>query len=169
MLKLKPKSRAQNNKMKSLFGNKISKSFKQRVVVNSISIKVNQGEIVGLLGPNGAGKTTTFLIILGLYKPDSGRIYLNNQDITREPVFIRAKMGISFLPQEPSIFKGLTVEENVLSIINMHQHKKKLDLDMILGEMGLLELRHRKAYLLSGGESRRLEIARSLVLYSTIN
>jgi len=154
--------------MKRLEGHKISKSFKKRQVVNGVSLSVNQGEVVGLLGPNGAGKTTTFLMILGIHKPDSGRIILNDQEITREPVYLRARKGISFLPQEPSIFKGLTVEENILAIKEMHgkRHRRTSSrpLNDILKEMGLFELKHRKASLLSGGERRRLEIARSLVL-----
>lgn len=150
--------------MKSLEGENLSKSFNKRIVVNNISIKVLQGEIIGLLGPNGAGKTTTFFMILGIVKPDKGRIIFNNTDITKLPVYLRARQGISFLPQEPSIFKGLTVKENILSIMDMFPDKKSSDIDNILSEMGLMELKSKKAYLLSGGESRRLEIARSLVL-----
>jgi lipopolysaccharide export system ATP-binding protein len=154
--------------MKHLEGNGISKSFKNRLVVNNISLRVNQGEIIGLLGPNGAGKTTTFLMILGIHRPETGNILLNNVDITREPVYMRARMGIGFLPQEPSIFKGLTVKDNILAIMGMHPQRHSQDVDVeienILTEMGILELKNRKAYLLSGGERRRLEIARSLVL-----
>ncbi len=150
--------------MKSLEGINIRKTFNRRLVVDNIVIKVYPGEIIGLLGPNGAGKTTTFLMILGIHKPDSGAIFLNGKDITTEPVYIRARLGISFLPQEPSIFKGLTVRENIAAIIDMHKEKRSLDTDRILDEMGLFELANRKAYVLSGGERRRLEIARSLVL-----
>lgn len=150
--------------MKSLEGINISKSFNRRVVVDNIVIKVYPGEIIGLLGPNGAGKTTTFLMILGIHKPDSGSILLNGKDITMEPVYMRARLGISFLPQEPSIFKGMTVRENIAAIIDMHKEKRSLDIGKILDEMGLTELANRKAYVLSGGERRRLEIARSLVL-----
>lgn len=150
--------------MKKLEGINISKSFNRRVVVHGISLKVYQGEIIGLLGPNGAGKTTTFLMILGLHKPETGKIMLNDNDITKEPVYIRARLGISFLPQEPSIFKGLSVKENIEAIMDMHPDKRSLDIQQILGEMGLTELGNRKASLLSGGERRRLEIARSLVL-----
>jgi lipopolysaccharide export system ATP-binding protein len=152
--------------MKCLEGSNISKSFKKRRVVNNISIKVNQGEIIGLLGPNGAGKTTTFLMMLGLYKPETGKILLNNKDITKHPVYIRAREGISFLPQEPSVFKGLTVKENIMAIMEMNRNsnRKFRDIDSVIIEMGLTELTNRKAYLLSGGERRRLEIARSLVL-----
>jgi lipopolysaccharide export system ATP-binding protein len=150
--------------MKKLAGINISKSFNRRVVVRNISLDVYQGEIIGLLGPNGAGKTTTFLMILGIHKPETGKILLNDKDITKEPVYIRARLGISFLPQEPSIFKGLTVKENIEAIMDMHPDKRSLDIRKILEEMGLTELGNRKAYLLSGGERRRLEIARSLVL-----
>ena len=106
--------------MKTLEGINISKSFKNRVVVDSISMKVNQGEIIGLLGPNGAGKTTIFLMMLGIYSPDKGKIYLNGNDITKLPIYIRARRGISFLPQEPSIFKGLSVLENILAVMDMY-------------------------------------------------
>jgi lipopolysaccharide export system ATP-binding protein len=150
--------------MKSLEGKNLIKSFKRRTVVNKISIKVNQEEIIGLLGPNGAGKTTTFLMILGIYKPDSGNIFLNNRDITKQPVYMRAREGVSFLPQEPSIFKGLTVKENITAILDMHPDKKSVKIDDVLEEMGLIELKDRKAVFLSGGERRRLEIARSLIL-----
>ena len=152
--------------MKRLEAHRISKSFKNRCVVNHVSLEVNQGEVIGLLGPNGAGKTTTFLMILGIHKPDTGKILLDNKDITQEPVYIRAREGIGFLPQEPSIFKGLTVKENIMAIVDMQPGRKsiKFNLDEILAEMGLTELKDKKAYVLSGGERRRLEIARSLVL-----
>ncbi len=150
--------------MKRLQGNKISKSFDNRRVVNGISVVVNQGEIIGLLGPNGAGKTTTFLMMVGIHKPETGSIMLDDLDITRESVYKRARMGIGFLPQEPSIFKGLTVKDNILAILDMNPVVGTQDIDAILEEMGIYELRNRKAYVLSGGERRRLEIARSLVL-----
>ena len=152
--------------MKRLEAHNISKSFKNRCVVNHVSLVVNQGEVIGLLGPNGAGKTTTFLMILGIHKADTGKILLNEKDITREPVYIRAREGIGFLPQEPSIFKGLTVKENIVAIVDMQPGYKSLgfNIDEILAEMGLTELKYKKAYVLSGGERRRLEIARSLVL-----
>ena len=152
--------------MKRLEAHNISKSFKNRCVVNHVSLVVNQGEVIGLLGPNGAGKTTTFLMLLGIHKADTGKILLNEKDITREPVYIRAREGIGFLPQEPSIFKGLTVKENIVAIVDMQPGYKSLgfNIDEILAEMGLTELKYKKAYVLSGGERRRLEIARSLVL-----
>jgi lipopolysaccharide export system ATP-binding protein len=158
--------------MKCLEGNNISKSFNKRRVVNNVSLKVNQGEIIGLLGPNGAGKTTTFLMLLGIYKPESGQILLDHRDITRQPVYVRSRQGISFLPQEPSIFKGLTVKENILAIMQMNRRtngksgdkRHARHIDEVVAEMGLTELTDRKAVLLSGGERRRLEIARSLAL-----
>jgi lipopolysaccharide export system ATP-binding protein len=150
--------------MKKLEIQNIRKSFKKRVVVENVNIRVEEGEIVGLLGPNGAGKTTTFLIILGLHKPDRGKIRLNDQDITHCPVYIRSRKGISFLPQEPSIFRGLTVRENIQAIVEMFKKRDREDIDRVLDEMGLLDLEDQKAQLLSGGERRRLEIARSLIL-----
>jgi len=150
--------------MKNLSGTGISKSFKGRMVVKNISIKIDQGEIVGLLGPNGAGKTTTFLMMLGIHKPETGRIMMDDRDITQEPVYIRARLGISFLPQEPSIFKGLTVKDNIRAVMDMCPTDTHRDIDEVLEEMGLSGLWQRKAVLLSGGERRRLEIARSLIL-----
>lgn len=145
--------------------------------MNNVSLKVNQGEIIGLLGPNGAGKTTTFLMLLGIHTPETGRILLDNCDITKEAVYIRARRGISFLPQEPSVFKGLTVKENILAIMEMNRYTNgksrakgarsrspMRNINEVLLEMGLSELTNRKAVLLSGGERRRLEIARSLAL-----
>ncbi len=145
----------------------VSKSFNKRKVVSEVSIDVNQGEIIGLLGPNGAGKTTTFLMILGIHRPDSGIIKLDSLDITNMPIYIRSRLGISFLPQEPSIFTGLTVKENIVSVIEMSKKNNDTSLDKmyrIMDEMGITEIMDRKSYLLSGGERRRLEIARALVL-----
>jgi lipopolysaccharide export system ATP-binding protein len=150
--------------MKTLEACNIKKSFDDRMVVNDVSVTVSAGEIIGLLGPNGAGKTTTFSVILGLHSPDSGAIRLNGEDITAYPVFIRARMGITFLPQEPSVFKGLTVRQNIQAIIDMHRDRAH-SCDSYMAEMGLTELADRKAFMLSGGERRRLEIARSLVLH----
>ena len=150
--------------MKQLEVNHIRKTFRQRAVVDDVSLKVGAGEIVGLLGPNGAGKTTTFLMILGLHRPDGGEIRLNGRDITRVPVYRRSRLGISFLPQEPSVFRGLSVEDNVRAIAQLHGGDRPADIRRILSELGLAEIRDRKAYMLSGGERRRLEIARSLVL-----
>lgn len=150
--------------MKTIECRNISKSFKKRTVVNDISISVKQGEIIGLLGPNGAGKTTTFFMILGIHKPDKGKIFFNDRDITNYPVYLRARLGISFLPQEPSIFKGLTVRQNIQAILDINKTQEQTDINKILHEMGLSQLENHKAYMLSGGERRRLEIARSLIL-----
>ena len=150
--------------MNRLEGISMSMSFKKRRVVNNVSLHVDEGEIIGLLGPNGAGKTTTFHMILGIHKPETGKILLNGNEITKSPVFIRARMGIGFLPQEPSVFKGLTVEENVKSVIEYNKKNGNGNIYEVLSEMGLLALKNRKAYLLSGGERRRLEIARSMIL-----
>ena len=155
--------------MKKLAVNHIRKTFRQRAVVDDVSLHVAAGEVVGLLGPNGAGKTTTFLMILGIHRPDSGEILLNGRDITRVPVYRRSRLGISFLPQEPSVFRGLSVEDNVRAIAQMHGGTRAADIPRILSELGLGDIRGRKAYMLSGGERRRLEIARSLVLLSLIH
>jgi len=144
----------------------LKKSYHQKVVVNKVSVKVSKGEIVGLLGPNGAGKTTTFSMILGLISQDEGKIYLNEEDITDYPMYIRARKGLCLLPQEPSAFRGLTVEENLLSIIEAsgdNQFNKNGNLKIIMKEFGLDKLAKAKAYTLSGGERRRLEIARALI------
>ncbi len=129
-----------------------------------MTMEVQPGEIIGLLGPNGAGKTTTFLMILGIHRPDSGEIRLNGRDITQIPVYNRARLGISFLPQEPSILRGLTVRENIQAIAQMTNHMQPRAIDEILNDLGLAPIHDRKAYMLSGGERRRLEIARSLIL-----
>jgi len=150
--------------MKKLEVDHIRKSFRQRTVVDGVTLNVKPGEIIGLLGPNGAGKTTTFLMILGIHRPDSGEIRLNGQEITHVPVFRRARLGISFLPQEPSILRGLTVRQNIQAIAQMTNRLKPQAIDAILDDLGLAPIQERKAYMLSGGERRRLEIARSLIL-----
>jgi lipopolysaccharide export system ATP-binding protein len=135
-------------------------------VVDEISIEVSQGEVVGLLGPNGAGKTTTFYMTVGLVKPDAGRVYLGDLDITHLPMHKRSQAGIGYLPQEPSIFRKLTVEENILILwqlrpeIPKNEYEKRLV--SLLDELGVTSLRNHKAYTLSGGEQRRVEIARAL-------
>jgi lipopolysaccharide export system ATP-binding protein len=150
--------------MKNLDVSRIRKSFKNRLVVDDVSIHVREGEIIGLLGPNGAGKTTTFHMILGLHRPDGGSITLNGLDITHYPVYARARLGISFLPQEPSVFRGLSVRDNLLAIIQATGRSRRVDLAAVLEEMGLEAIAERRAFQLSGGERRRLEIARSLIL-----
>ena len=134
------------------------------MVVDGVTMGVGSGEIIGLLGPNGAGKTTTFLMILGIHRPDSGEIRLNGRDITQIPVYSRARLGVSFLPQEPSIFRGLTVRENIQAIAQMTGGIQPRRIDEILDDLGLTPIHDRKAFMLSGGERRRLEIARSLIL-----
>lgn len=144
----------------------LEKSYRQKKAVDDVSIKVKKGEIVGLLGPNGAGKTTTFSLILGLIPQDSGRIYLEEEDITDLPMYIRARKGLCLLPQEPSAFRNLTVEENLLSIMEMMGgfiSRGDGELEIILEEFGLEKLAKAKAFALSGGERRRLEIARALI------
>jgi len=146
---------------------KLVKSYRGRQVVNRVSVEVRKGEIVGLLGPNGAGKTTTFYMILGLIRPNSGQVYLDGRDITSLPMYLRAKSGISYLPQEASIFRKLTVEENLLAIMEsmrMTTTERTRRLDELLKELGVAHLAKNKAYSLSGGERRRVEISRSLVI-----
>ncbi len=143
------------------------KRYKQRVVVNDVSIYVNQGEIVGLLGPNGAGKTTTFYMTVGLIKPNEGHIYLDNIDITKEPMYRRAQMGIGYLAQEASVFRKLSVEDNIRAVLEMTKYSKeeqKERLEMMLNEFGLQRVRKSRGDLLSGGERRRTEIARALAV-----
>jgi len=144
---------------------KISKSYGNKEVVRDISLTIKRGEIVGLLGPNGAGKTTTFYIIVGLVKPDSGSILLDKADISNIPIYSRGQMGISYLPQEASIFRGMNVEDNLLSIIEIVEPKKnkqEIILQSLLNEFDINHVRKSKSIVLSGGERRRLEIARTL-------
>lgn len=143
------------------------KSYKGRTVVNNVSINVQQGEIVGLLGPNGAGKTTTFYMVVGLIKPDKGSVYLNDVDITRLPMYKRAQMGIGYLPQEASVFRSLSVEDNILAVLEMTKLTKKermLKLEKLLDEFNLHHVRKNNGDSLSGGERRRTEIARALAV-----
>ena len=145
----------------------LCKSYRGRKVVDALDLEVGQGEVVGLLGPNGAGKTTTFYILVGLARPDSGRVLLDGEDITDLPMYLRARSGISYLPQEPSAFRQLTVEENLLAVLEtlpLKAEQQRDRLEELLAQMGLETVRDNRAYTLSGGERRRLEIARSLVL-----
>lgn len=145
----------------------LSKSYKGRKVVDNISLSISQGEVVGLLGPNGAGKTTSFYIIVGLISPDSGQVLLDGADITTFPMYLRARSGISYLPQEPSIFRKLTVEENIAAVLEtlpLTPHQRRERLEELIEELGLQQVRRSYGYLLSGGERRRVEIARSLVI-----
>lgn len=150
-----------------LFTENLVKKYRQRTVVNNVSVEVEQGEIVGLLGPNGAGKTTTFYMIVGLIRPNSGKIFLDNQDITFEPVYKRARNGIGYLAQEPSIFRNMTVEDNIYSVLEMTKlpkHEQKERAEELIFEFGLDKIRRNKGIQLSGGERRRTEIARALAL-----
>jgi len=144
----------------------LTKAYRGRKVVNDVAISVEQGEIVGLLGPNGAGKTTTFYMIVGLIPPGAGSVHLDGEDLTRTPMYKRARKGIGYLAQEPSVFRKLSVEDNVLAIVEtmgLSKSDQKQRVDEVLDELGLLALRKHKAYSLSGGERRRLEITRALV------
>src|SRR6202047_980262 len=145
----------------------LSKSYRGRRVVDDVELEIGQGEVVGLLGPNGAGKTTTFYILVGLARPDSGRVLLNGEDITDLPMYLRAVSEISYLPQEPSVFRQLTVEENLIAVLEtlpLTSEQQRDRLEELLAQMKLETVRPNGAYTLSGGERRRLEIARSLVL-----
>ena len=145
----------------------LEKSYRGRSVVSEVSLELGQGEVVGLLGPNGAGKTTTFYMVVGLISPDGGKVILGGSDVTSLPMYQRARSGISYLPQEPSVFRKLTVEENLRSIaetlpISVEEQEERVT--FLLEEFGIASLRRQGAYTLSGGERRRLEIARALVL-----
>ena len=148
-----------------LIVNKISKSYGNKPIVRDLSLNIKKGEIVGLLGPNGAGKTTTFYMIVGLVKPDTGSIILDKIDVSDLPIYIRGERGISYLPQEPSIFRGMNVEDNIMSIIEIIEKDKSkhiIILENLLNEFDIAHVRKSKSIVLSGGERRRLEIARTL-------
>ena len=152
------------NKM-SLLANSLSKSYGPKVVVNDVSINVKQGEIVGLLGPNGAGKTTTFYSIVGLIKPDEGSVYLGGKDITSLPMFQRARNGIGYLAQEASVFRNLSVRDNILAVLEhqgISKEKQEEKVEVLMKEFGLVEISDSMGKVLSGGERRRTEIARAL-------
>ncbi len=153
--------------MLKLTGIELNKSFRGRHVVDDVNFEIGQGEVVGLLGPNGAGKTTTFHLIVGLLSPDSGRVYLDGKDLTPLPMYLRARYGVGYLPQEPSVFRKLTVEENLLAVLEtqpLSPAARRERAEELLNIMGLAHLRANRAYLLSGGERRRVEIARALVI-----
>jgi lipopolysaccharide export system ATP-binding protein len=145
----------------------LTKSYRGRKVVDNVSVWVKQGEVVGLLGPNGAGKTTSFYMIVGLITPDSGRVLLDGQDITPLEMYKRAHKGISYLPQEASVFRKLSVEDNLMAILQtlpLNRRERHDRMDRLIAQLGLETVRHSKGYVLSGGERRRVEIARSLVI-----
>jgi lipopolysaccharide export system ATP-binding protein len=145
----------------------LTKSYSGRTVVRGVSLDVNSGEVVGLLGPNGAGKTTTFYMTVGLTVPDSGRVFLNGEDVTDDPMYVRARKGIGYLPQEPSIFRGLSVEKNILAILetlDLTAAERQERLRGLLAELHLTPLAKAPAHTLSGGERRRAEITRALVI-----
>lgn len=143
------------------------KSYKSRTVVSNVSIEVKQGEIVGLLGPNGAGKTTSFYMVVGLIQPDEGKVFLNKEDITKLPMYKRAQMGIGYLPQEPSVFRQLSVEDNIMAVLEMtklNKIERNKKLERLLDEFNLNKVRKNNGDSLSGGERRRTEIARALAV-----
>lgn len=145
----------------------ISKAYNGRRVVDNVSVRVGQGEVVGLLGPNGAGKTTSFHIIVGLIGPDSGEVLLDGQPVSQLPMYLRAHKGVSYLPQEASVFRKLNVEDNLMAILQtlkLSGRERRERMNSLIDDMGLETVRHSKGYMLSGGERRRVEIARSLVL-----
>lgn len=153
--------------MSTLTTKELTKSFGGRTVVRGVNIEISAGEVVGLLGPNGAGKTTTFSMVVGLVTPDSGTVLLDGNDVTEDPMYVRARKGIGYLPQEPSIFRGLTVEQNILAILetmDLDGTSRRTRLRELLAELGLTPLAKSPAYTLSGGERRRVEITRALVV-----
>ncbi len=153
--------------MRTLHTSEISKAYRGRKVVDDVSVTVMEGEVVGLLGPNGAGKTTSFYMVVGLIRPDSGSVVLDGDDITDLPMYRRAQLGISYLPQEPSVFRKLSVEDNLLAILEtmpLNRRERRERMELLIEQLGLQKVRHNKGYALSGGERRRVEIARSLVI-----
>src|SRR5579884_3221049 len=154
--------------MQTLATDEIGKSYRGRRVVNSVSLYVDQGEVVGLLGPNGAGKTTSFYMIVGLIPPDTGRILIDGEEITRVPMYLRARnFGISYLPQEPSVFRKLTVEENILAVLEAQPiswHERREKMEKLIDQLGLGHIRKNRGFALSGGERRRVEIGRALCI-----
>jgi lipopolysaccharide export system ATP-binding protein len=154
--------------MHTLSTQEVCKAYRGRRVVNGVSLNIEQGEVVGLLGPNGAGKTTTFYMVVGLTPPDEGRVLMDGEEITRVPMYLRARhYGISYLPQEASVFRKLTVEENILAVLEaqpMSSHERREKTERLIDQLGLGVIRKNKGYALSGGERRRVEIARSLCI-----
>jgi lipopolysaccharide export system ATP-binding protein len=167
--RIKPelRARAESAPRQALHGEGLTKIYGGRAVVDGVSVTVNRGEVVGLLGPNGAGKTTTFYMLVGLLKPDRGEVTLGDDDITMLPLYKRARRGISYLPQEPSVFRKLTVEQNLLAVLEtlpLNEEERQARLQSLLDELGIARLAKSKAGVLSGGERRKVEITRALVL-----
>lgn len=161
----KPEAADAKTAEKTLHTENLVKTYSKRRVVNEVSVDINPGEIVGLLGPNGAGKTTTFYMVVGIIRPNEGRVFIGDEDITKLPMYKRARKGIQYLAQEASIFRKLTVEENIMAILQtlpLKRNQRKERCDELLEVMGVAHLRKEKAYTLSGGERRRVEIARAL-------
>ena len=152
----------------TLFLEGLAKSFGRTQAVREVTFRMASGEVVGLLGPNGAGKTTVFYMVVGFIRPTSGRIWLNGKDVSNLPMYKRARLGVSYLPQEPSIFRKLSVEQNIMAILetrpSLTSREKRMRLDKLMEDLGISALRRQKAYTLSGGERRRTEIARSLAI-----
>lgn len=156
-----------NNSSSTLEARQLCKSYRGRKVVNNVNLTISRGEVVGLLGPNGAGKTTTFYMLVGLIVPDSGSVQMNSEDLTSQPMYMRARKGISYLPQEPSVFRKLSVEDNLYAVAETLELASGMADQMVselLEEFGIARLRKHLAYTLSGGERRRLEIARSMMI-----
>jgi lipopolysaccharide export system ATP-binding protein len=155
------------NKTQKLSTSNLRKVYRGRAVVKDVSVEVGPGEIVGLLGPNGAGKTTTFYMVVGLTPPDSGQVHLGDEDITDLPMYLRAQRGISYLPQEPSVFRRMSVEDNLRAIfetLDLSHAEQERRIDQLIADFGLAKVRKSRGYSLSGGERRRVEIARALVI-----
>jgi lipopolysaccharide export system ATP-binding protein len=153
--------------VQTLLARGLKKQYNRKWAVNSIDLEFRAGEVIGLLGPNGAGKTTTFYIIVGLIRPEGGEIFLSGEEITHDPMYLRARKGVTYLPQEPSVFRKLTVEENLMAILeslDLTREERQKRLKTLLEDLGISGLAKRKAYSLSGGERRRVEISRSLVI-----
>ncbi len=151
--------------LKTLRSDNLCKSYKKRLVVNNVSVEVKQGEVVGLLGPNGAGKTTTFYMIVGMIKPSSGKVFLDQAELTKEPMYSRARMGIGYLSQEASVFRKMTVQDNILAILEfmkLTKSEREQRCQQLMEDFGITHIAKSKGYMLSGGERRRTEIARAL-------
>ena len=156
---------AAQNPERTLYTRGLKKSYNRRTVVNGVDLEVSSGEVVGLLGPNGAGKTTTFYMVVGLCRPDSGAVYLDGETITELPMYLRARRGLSYLPQEPSVFRKLTVEQNLMAVLetmNLPVSRRRERLEELLAEFRITHISRSKGFALSGGERRRVEIARAL-------